>query len=100
MCFRDIFNNTGPKCPDVRDMLSEIFQSVVISFSNLHSFLGINRVFAKNIYAKFDSHSDKFGNFSEMSILLFNIIGGIQSIIGVIILFFLLLTLRNRYRMR
>lgn len=100
MCFRDIFTNVNADCLDMRDILSEIFQSIVISFSNLHSFLGINRVFAKNIYAKFDNNSDNSGNFSEMSILLFNIIGGVQSIIGVIILFFLLLTLRNRYRMR
>ena len=33
-------------------------------------------------------------------LLLFNIIGSVQTVVGVILLFFLLLTIRNRFRMR
>ena len=62
--------------------------ALVISFSNSFPFLGLHRGPAKSAYASFDTLTG------------FNIIGGIQSVIGPILLFFLLLTIRNRFRLR
>ena len=64
------------------------FTALAISFSNSLPFLGLQRGPAKNAYASFDTLTG------------FNILGGIQSIIGPILLFFLLLTIRNRFRLR
>ena len=62
--------------------------ALVISFSNSFPFLGLHRGPAKSAYASFDTLTG------------FNIIGGIQSVIGPLLLFFLLLTIRNRFRLR
>ena len=62
--------------------------ALAISFSNSLPFLGLQRGPAKNAYASFDTLTG------------FNILGGIQSVIGPILLFFLLLTIRNRFRLR
>ena len=64
------------------------FTALAISFSNSLPFLGLQRGPAKNAYASFDTLTG------------FNILGGIQSVIGPILLFFLLLTIRNRFRLR
>ena len=62
--------------------------ALAISFSNSLPFLGLQRGPAKNAYASFDTLTG------------FNILGGIQSVIGPLLLFFLLLTIRNRFRLR
>ena len=64
------------------------FTALAISFSNSLPFLGLQRGPAKNAYASFDTLTG------------FNILGGIQSVIGPLLLFFLLLTIRNRFRLR
>ena len=60
-----------------------------LSFSNAHGFLALNRNFLEK----------SIKSWSE-DLLLFNIIGSVQTVVGVILLFFLLLTIRNRFRMR
>ena len=62
--------------------------ALAISFSNSLPFLGLQRGPAKSAYACSDTLTG------------FNILGGIQSVIGPILLFFLLLTIRNRFRLR
>ena len=62
--------------------------ALAISFSNSLPFLGLHRGPAKSAYASFDTLTG------------FNILGGIQSVIGPLLLFFLLLTIRNRFRLR
>ena len=62
--------------------------ALAISFSNSLPFLGLHRGPAKSAYASFDTLTG------------FNIIGGIQSVTGTLLLFFLLLTIRNRFRLR
>ena len=62
--------------------------ALAISFSNSLPFLGLHRGPAKSAYASFDTLTG------------FNIIVGIQSVSGPLLLFFLLLTIRNRFRLR
>ena len=62
--------------------------ALVISFSNSLPFLGLHRGPAKSAYASFDTLTG------------FNILWTIQSVIGPVLLFFLLLTIRNRFRLR
>ena len=69
-------------------MLPELPSALVISFSNAHALLGLNRNFLLDIFTTWKD------------VPLFNIIGGVQTVVGVILLFFLLLTVRNRFRMR
>ena len=62
--------------------------ALAISFSNSLPFLGLHRGPAKSAYNSFDTLAG------------FNICWTIQSVIGPILLFFLLLTIRNRFRLR
>ncbi len=62
--------------------------SIPLSFANAHSFLFFNKGPVSGCYELFE------GN------LLFNIIWGFQTILGVILLFLLLLTLRIRFRLK
>ena len=70
------------------EMLSELPSALVISFSNSHALLGLGRSFLQDTFIAWKD------------VPLFNIIGGVQTVVGVILLFFLLLTVRNRFRMR
>ena len=63
-------------------------KAVAISFSNSLPFLGLQRGPAKSAYACFDTLTG------------FNMLWTIQSLSGPILLFFLLLTIRNRFRLR
>ena len=63
-------------------------QAFAISFSNAHVFFGLNRGFLQ------DAIKDWAG------VPFFNLIGGGQTVVGTVLLFFLLLTIRNRFRMR
>ena len=63
-------------------------KALVISFSNSLPFLGLQRGPAKSAYASFDTLTG------------FNILWTIQSVSGPLLLFFLLLTIRNRFRLR
>ena len=80
--------------PDTSDAMNKLVTALGISFSNAHPFLGLNRTYLADtikILNKAQS-SDHIG--------LFNVIGYGQTFLGVILLFFLLLTIRNRFRMR
>jgi len=61
---------------------------MAVSFSNLFSFLGIGRSFLGEELAQLNG-----SRFSEL-------VGGIQMVFGPIFLFFILLALRNRFRMK
>ncbi len=61
---------------------SAIGKALVHSFANAHAFLGLRRTFLGG----------------DTTLNLFNAIGYVQAVFGVIFLFFLLLTLRNRFR--
>jgi hypothetical protein len=62
--------------------------SISLGFSNAHSFFGLHRGAAKLAYE------------AAEAIPGFNMIWGLQGIAGTILLFFLLLTIRNRFRLR
>ncbi len=66
--------------------LEKIYESLAFSFSNAHSFLGLRRNYFNIKMENADAYY--WANF----------FGYWQTIIGVILLFFLLLTLRNRFR--
>ena len=74
--------------------VSEAFQlfgtALVTSFSNAHGFLGLGRIPLK----------ETITNYQNTELLIpFNAIATAQTIIGVFLLFFLILTARNRFRM-
>lgn len=62
--------------------------ALVISFGNAHGFLDLNGKFFNTQIAAWEK------------VPWFDCVGALQTILGVIILFFLLLTIRNRFRMR
>ena len=70
------------------ELLRDFFQATGISFSNAHALLNLNRGYLQETLV------------SWTDVPFFNIIGSTQTVIGVIILFFLILTIRNRFRMR
>ena len=70
------------------EMLADAPPALAISFSNSHALLALSRTFLEDTYLAWES------------VPLFNIVGGAQTVVGVILLFFLLLTVRNRFRMR
>ena len=64
--------------------------AVVTSFSNAHGFLGLNRTTLKQTVA----------HYQQADLLLpYNVTATAQAVFGVIALFFLILTARNRFRM-
>jgi hypothetical protein len=69
--------------------LGEFPLALGISFSNAHGFLGLNRSFLEKAIKSWAE-----------DVPFFNIVGSGQTVVGVILLFFLLLTIRNRFRMR
>ena len=62
--------------------------ALAISFANAHALL--------NLSGRFLQDAEK----GWKGIALFNVVGITQTVLGVIILFFLILTIRNRFRMR
>ncbi len=61
--------------------------SVVASFSNAHSFLGLNRGPLKKVYETYGAEG------------WFNTLWTLQALSGIVFLFFLLLTIRNKFKM-
>ncbi len=70
------------------EITKSILCAVPVSFSNAHRFL----------FFKDGAFSGCYGYFTEN--LFFNIIWGFQTVIGIILLFLLLLTLRIRFRLK
>ena len=68
-----------------RDAFADVHLAFALSFANAHGPLGLGRTF----FAQ-----------SSMDWPWQQVIGPVQTVLGVIILFFLLLTIRNRFRMR
>ena len=83
----DLFQRSPP-FPDLAEICRKIFMMLAISFSNSHPFLGLHRGPAKSAYASFNKLSG------------FDIVWGTQIVSGSLLLFFLLLTIRNRFRLR
>ena len=76
-------------------------KAVAISFSNSLPFLGLQRGPAKSAYACFDTLTGFNITYACFDTLTgFNMLWTIQSLSGPILLFFLLLTIRNRFRFR
>ena len=69
----------------VREACVDFMFACALSFGNAHGPLGLNRSF--------------FGDVVE-DWPCYQVVGPVQTVLGVIILFFLLLTIRNRFRMR
>lgn len=63
----------------------EVFSTFGISFSNSHSFFGLHKGALNNLY-------------SEENSTLFYTVWTLQSVIGAVLLFILLLTIRNRFK--
>lgn len=78
----------GFSASEAHELISELPQALAISLSNAHGLLGLSRSFMK----------DTVELWSDVP--LFNVLGSVQTVLGVILLFFLLLTIRNRFRMR
>lgn len=80
--------NTVQPLIDLRD-------AMLLSFANCHAFLGLTRWTAKPLIDRIT----KSGDYSQAAIDSLHVISGVQTVGGVITLFFLLLTLRNRFKM-
>ena len=63
----------------------DFYLAFALSFGNAHGPLGLNGTFFKNAIENWPCYG---------------VVGPVQTVLGVIILFFLLLTIRNRFRMR
>ena len=74
--------------PDLAKICTKIVQALAVSFSNGLPFLGLHRGPAKSAYASFDTLTG------------FDIVWGTQIVSGSLLIFFLLLTIRNRFRFR
>ena len=68
-----------------RMAFSDFYLAFALSFGNAHGPLGLNGTFFKNAIEDWPCYG---------------VVGPVQTVLGVIILFFLLLTIRNRFRMR
>ena len=73
---------------DAYSLIGDFPDALAVSFANAHALL--------NLSGRFLEDAEK----GWEGIALFNAIGITQSVLGVIILFFLILTIRNRFRMR
>ena len=70
------------------EFMCNLPQAFAISFSNAHVFFRLSRGFLQNTIKDW------------AGVPFFNLIGGVQTVVGTVLLFFLLLTIRNRFRMR
>ena len=71
---------------------ANVVNSFAASFSNAHSFLGLNRGPLKKVY---EGYAAKGSGIEE----LFNALWAVQGLLGIMFLFFLILTIRNRFKM-
>ena len=74
--------------PDLAKIVTKIVQALAVSFSNSLPFLGLQRGPVENAHNSFHTLTG------------FDILWTIQSLSGPLLLFFLLLTIRNRFRLR
>ena len=81
-------NSVAERCASV------LADSLLVSFSNAHAFLGL----ASPGGYLYESRQCVVAAVPDIYVL--NVVGAIQSIIGPILLFLLLLTLRNRFRLK
>ena len=81
------FGSTQDETPvrTTLDLLYDMLFALVLSFGHAHGPLGLNRTFFEDALKEFHGYGA---------------VGPVQTVLGVIILFFLLLTIRNRFRMR
>ena len=68
-----------------RESFADFHVAFALSFGNAHGPLGLNRTFLEDALQDWP---------------WYGVVGPVQTVLGVIILFFLLLTIRNRFRMR
>ncbi len=80
--------NTEKSCNNVCDLADNLLLDLAVSFSNAHGFLPFHNGPLKGCYEHFAKHD------------IFNTIWGIQTVLGIIFLFMLLLTLRIRFRLK
>ena len=78
----------GSKWRALRESFSNFHDALLLSFGHAHGFLDLNNKFFDDTRMAWED------------VPCFGGIGAAQTIFGVIILFFLLLTIRNRFRMR
>ena len=78
----------GATWPPISESFASFGSAMLLSFSNAHGFLNLNDKFFASVQAAWES------------VPFYAAIGAFQTIAGVILLFFLLLTIRNRFRMR
>ena len=74
--------------PNLAKIVTKIVQALAVSFSNSHPVLGLRSGPAKSAHDSFETLSG------------FDILWMIQSLSGSLLLFFLVLTIRNRFRLR
>ena len=72
----------------VSGVLCDALLALFLSFGNAHGFLDLNRKFLGDALKEWENGP------------WFEGVGALQTVFGVIILFFLILTIRNRFRMR
>ncbi len=83
-----IWFNTEKSCNNVCDLANNPLLDLAISFSNAHGLLPFHNGPLKRCYEHFAKDD------------IFNIIWGVQTIVGIPLLFLLLLTLRIRFRLK
>ncbi len=83
-----IWVNTEKSYNNVCDLAGNFYLDMVVSFSNAHGFLPFHNGPLKRCYEHFAEDD------------IFNIIWGVQTVVGIPFLFLLLLTLRIRFRLK
>ena len=83
----DVSEHTFP-WRDAYSSIGDFPDALAISFANAHALLNLSGRFLEETQKGWEG------------VALFNVIGITQTVLGVIILFFLILTIRNRFRMR
>lgn len=90
LCVSELVGDGGewPKLPEVCLAFADFDTALLLSFGNAHGLLGLNDDFFVGAHMNW-KHVPWYDG-----------IGAAQTVLGVIILFLLLLTIRNRFRMR
>ena len=86
--FKIISIAQGAKSQPNGNPFSDLGNAILLSFGNAHGFLDLNRRFFEDTGKAWEE------------VPCFEGIGATQTVLGVVFLFFLLLTIRNRFRMR
>ncbi len=80
--------NTEKSCNNICDLADNFYLDLAVSFSNAHGLLPFHNGPLKRCYEHFAKDD------------IFNIIWGVQTVVGIPFLFLLLLTLRIRFRLK